>query len=550
MYRQTKVLARILAALLCAAVVALPVQHARAVAGHASSGGTFTVAVSSDPLDFDPAISFQWTDFYMLPDTFNGLMQYLPGTTKLGLDIAASWPTVSKDGRTYTITLRKGVMFQAPVSREVTASDFKYSWERAINPKTASPAVSYLLHIAGAKAYNAGKAKEVTGIKVLGPYTLQVSLEQPYVAFDYLLGEPVTYVVPHEIADKYPVNAKNGQDFSHHAVGTGPFMLTSWVPNQEIIWKRNPNYSGKGPYIDEIDLKIISQSTVAQLQLKAGQVDLLADGIAGLDQLRFSRDPQWSKNIDVMNASGLSYLATDTTRPPFSNVLVRQALAMAIDRKRLLAVGAGVQGGTIYDHIFAPGVPCQDPNLKGWPHDPAAAKALLAKAGYPHGFSTTILANGTSASAAKPELVLQQELAQIGINAQIKMLTGAAFMTAIYSPGGKGISFDGFAIDFPDPSDVVDAEFLTTDAVPGVGPDFSLYKNPQIDTLAAQADSEQDHTKRCALFSKIEDIVHQDAAWIPLYSWRWATIHSSRVKDLYLGPMSFDFDYRNLKLTQ
>jgi peptide/nickel transport system substrate-binding protein len=548
MHKHTGIAVRCLVALLCTALIVLPAQQTHATSTHSSYGGTLTVAVAADPLDFDPPLSFNWTDYYMLPDSFNGLMTYAPGTTRLEPDIATSFPTVSKDGLVYTFTLRKGVLFQPPVNREVHAADFKYSWERALNPKTASPAISYLLHIAGAKAYNQGKAKEVSGIKVLGPYTLQVTLTRPYVAFNQIVAQAVTYVVPHEIADKYPANSKNGQDFSHHAVGTGAFILSKWVPDQEIIWTRNPHYFHAGlPYLDEIDLKIVQQTSIAQLQLKRDEIDLIADGIAGLDYLRFSRDPQWQHNIDTMNASAISYLSPDTSSPPFNNRLVRQALAMALDRKRLLAVDRGVSGGTIYDHIYAPGVPCQDPHLQGWPYDPARARQLLAKAGYPHGLSTSILRDGSSTTGGRPELVLQRELAAVGIKAQIKTLTGAAFQTAHLSPG-KGMSFDGFAIDFPDPSDVVDAELLSSDAVSGAGSDPSLYKNPQVDQLAAQGDAEQNQQKRCAIFSKIEDIVHQDAAWIPLYSWKWSTIHSSRVTDLNLGPMTFDFDYRNVKV--
>lgn len=551
MRRHMKIAVRCLAAVCLTALMILPRQDIHATSGHSPYGGTLTVAVLGDPLDFDPAISFIWTDFYMLPNTYNGLMMYEPGATTLAPDIAAGWPTVSKDGLVYTYTLRKGVMFQPPVNREVRASDFKYSWERALNPRTASPEVAYLLHIAGARAYNAGKAKDVSGIKVLGPYTLQVTLARPYAAFNDLMGVQVSFVVPHEIADKYPINSKSGQDFSHHAVGTGPFILTKWVPNQEIIWTRNPHYFHKGlPYLNEIDLKIVTQSNVAALQLQRGDVDLLADGVSGLSLLRFSRDPKWRDNIAAMDASAYSYLAADTTRPPFSNRLVRQAVAMAIDRKRLLIVDRGALGGAVYNHIYAPGVPCQDARLQGWPSDPAKAQRLLAQAGYPHGFSTTILAHGAAGTSTAREQVLQQQLARVGIQAQIKQLSGAAFLTAKFTPGGKGLVFDAFSIDYPDPSDMVDAMFLTIDAVPGVGPNQALYKNPEIDTLAAQGDTEQNGQQRCAVYSKIEDIIHQDAPFIPLYSWKWSTIHSSRVSGLNLGPMAFAFDYRNIKVQQ
>jgi ABC-type transport system substrate-binding protein len=223
-----KIAARCLVALLLAGLALVPAQHlARVTTTHSPYGGTLIATIAGDPEDLDPAISYGWSDYYSLHEVFNGLLGYKPDTLTLVPDIAASWPTISKDGLVWTFHLRHGVLFQPPVNREVHASDFKYSWERVLNPKTASPGVTFFLDIAGAREFNAGKAKDVSGIRVLGPYTLQVRLVKPYVPFKYVMAMSFSYVVPHEIADKYP------KDFSHHAVGTGPFMLSHWVRDQQ-----------------------------------------------------------------------------------------------------------------------------------------------------------------------------------------------------------------------------------------------------------------------------------------------------------------------------
>ena len=114
-----------------------------------------------------------------MPNVFEGLLGYKPQSTELVPLLAADMPTVSEDGAVYTVTLRQGVKFQAPVNREVTADDFKYSWMRVLNPETASPGVTFLFDIAGAQDYFQGKAEDVPGIQVVDPYTLQIELVRP-----------------------------------------------------------------------------------------------------------------------------------------------------------------------------------------------------------------------------------------------------------------------------------------------------------------------------------------------------------------------------------
>src|SRR5579883_1262278 len=136
--------------LLCMGLLPGAAGSTNAARAQSPYGGTLTATTGTDLGDLDPAISYSWEDYNMLHEVFNGLLGYKPGTTTLVPDIATSFPQVSKDGLTWTFTLRKGVMFQPPVSREVVAADFKYSWERVLNPKTASPGVTFFLHIAEA----------------------------------------------------------------------------------------------------------------------------------------------------------------------------------------------------------------------------------------------------------------------------------------------------------------------------------------------------------------------------------------------------------------
>src|SRR5919204_423608 len=409
---------RYLIALLLAAVVLVPAlvrRPAHATTAHSPYGGTLVATTSGDPEDLDPAISYGWQGYNMLHNVFNGLLGYKPDSTTLVPDIAAAWPTISQDGLVWTFTLRHGVMFQPPVNREVQAADFKYSWERVLNPRTASPGVTFFLDIAGARAYNRGKAKEVSGIRVLGPYTLEIHLLKPYVPFKYVMAMTFSYVVPHETADKYP------KDFSHHAVGTGPFMLSQWVRDQQVVFVRNPH-------------------------------------------------------------------------------------------------------------------------LRTWPYDPARARKLLAQAGYPHGFKTTITANATAASQATVEQVMQRDLARIGIKATIKIATGTTYTTMISTPKAVAIGDTGWTLDFPDPSDFIDPILTSTAAVPG-GSNFAFYRNPTVDALAAQADHTLSHAQRCRLYHRMEQIIVDDAPWVPLYTPVHDTLAAPRVTSFYLNHIWYAFDF-------
>jgi ABC-type transport system substrate-binding protein len=531
-------LKRWLPALLLAVLVLVPAQarYAGASAPHSPYGGTITVATQADIGGLDPATSQNWAAYNLLQDVYNGLLGYKPDSTSLTPDIAAGWPVVSKDGLTWTFTLRHGVMFQPPVNREVHASDFKYSWERMLNPKTASPGVSFFMDIAGAQEYNAGKAKEVSGIRVLGPYTLQVRLLKPYVPFKYIMATVYAYVVPHEIVDKYP------KDFPRHPVGTGPFILEQWVPGQTFVLVRNPHYFHKGlPYLDKVVFNVGVQPSVAILQVQRGETDIPSDEISGLDYVRVDSNPQWRSRIFRVPTVATQYLFMNTQVPPFNNRLVRQAVAMAIDKPRLIkVVTAGLASPT--QGILPPLMPCYNPKVKGWPYDPARAKKLLAQAGYPNGFSTTLLAGVANLSQAVPEQLLQRDLARIGIKAGIKTAVSSTYDTLVSTPKAVAIGQNGWTLDYPDPSDFIDPILTSSSAVQG-GANKAFYSNPTVDTLSAQADQEFDQAKRCNLYHRAEQIIVNDAPWVPLYTPLHATVVSPRLKRFYMNPIWYEFDF-------
>ncbi|MGH2410443.1 MAG: ABC transporter substrate-binding protein, partial [Chloroflexota bacterium] len=373
--RLTRVLALIL-------VIALPSSLLRIsgsawAQGHAADtpvrGGILTQGFQNDLATLDPAIGYDWDNWPAEKMVFDGLLDYNEGTTIVPR-LAASMPTISKDRRTYTFSLRKGVLFQN--GRELTADDVAYSINRVLDPKTKSPGQSFFLGIAGAQAMADGKAAAASGIKVLGRYSIQFTLTQPDTTFLNVMAMNFAYIVPKEVV------AKEGANFGHAPVGTGPFMLKQWIPGQKLVFVRNPHYFYEGlPYLDGVTFLIGLAPEVALLRLESGQLDMLDDPIPAADFVSIKNNPKYANDLVRYVQPETTYLTMNTQIAPFNNVKVRQAVNMAIDKTRVVQLSAG--RGVVADQILPPLMPGYDPSFKGYAYDPAAAKKLLAQAGYP-----------------------------------------------------------------------------------------------------------------------------------------------------------------------
>ena len=180
-------------------------------------GGSITVSYKDDVTTLDPAVGYDYQNWPMEKMVFDALLDYTSGGTTLTPRLAAKMPDVSKDGKTYTFTLRTGVKFHN--GRSMTADDVKYSLERVLDPRTKSPGQSFYTGIAGAQAFVNGKAKAVSGITVLAPDKVRITLDAPNAAFLNIMAMNFAFIVPKEAV------AKAGADFGHQPVGTGPFTL-------------------------------------------------------------------------------------------------------------------------------------------------------------------------------------------------------------------------------------------------------------------------------------------------------------------------------------
>ncbi|RYE81883.1 MAG: ABC transporter substrate-binding protein, partial [Hyphomicrobiales bacterium] len=237
----------------------------------AKAGGEIVVTYKDDVATLDPAIGYDWQNFSMIKSLFDGLMDYEPGTATLRPGLAEKYE-ISPDGKVFTFTLREGVKFHN--GRVMTADDVKYSLDRVTNPKTQSPGAGFLGSIAGYDKMLSGEATELSGVKVVDPKTVEITLSRPDATFLQVMALNFSFVVAKEAVEEF------GADFGRHPVGTGAFKLAEWTLGQRLVFEKNADYWREGaPKLDKINFEIGQEPVVSLLRVQNGEVDLPGDGI-------------------------------------------------------------------------------------------------------------------------------------------------------------------------------------------------------------------------------------------------------------------------------
>ena len=525
--------------LAASAIVASLVLTGAANADSPKPGGSIVMTYKDDLATLDPAVGYDWQNWGIIRSLFDGLMDYKPGTTELVPDLAESY-TLSDDGRTYTFKLRQGIAFQN--GRPLVAADIKYSLERAINPKTQCPGQAYFGSIKGFAEAAAGKTTDVAGITTPDDHTVVIELSQPDATFLHIMALNFGYAVPKEEVEKY------GADFGKHPVGTGAFKMKQWTLGQRLVLEKNPAYYHAGiPYLDEITFQFGQEPTVALLRLEKGEVDVLGDPIPSANFNQVMADP---KNKGLIVEGGqlqTGYVTMNVNIKPFDNKLVRQAVNMAINKTRIVRI---INNRAVpANQVLPPLMPGYNKDFKGYPYDQAKAKDLLKQAGFADGFATELYAMNTDPNPRIAQAI-QQDLAAVGIKAEIKALDQAAVIGA----GGDGTApmvwSGGMAwiADFPDASGFYSTILGCGGAVKG-GWNWAWYCNKALDEKAARANSIVDPAKdadRLALWKEVFAGVMDDAPWAPVFNEERFTMRGPRMGGadaLYVDPIHIPVNY-------
>jgi ABC-type transport system substrate-binding protein len=494
-------------------------------------GGTMQVAFQSDPDTLDPQVCYDATCWDNMQMLFDRLYDYKTNTTDLQPEAAASLPTVSANGEVYTIAIRPGMTFSN--GKPVTAADFAYTFSRICNPATKSPVVGFWTIVAGCTAFAKHPAGTVSGIKALSTDSLQITLTQPDAAFKYVMAMPHASVIP----------AGTGPQQAQHPVGSGPFELVSFTPGQSIILKRNPHYWDKSlPYVAGVNEKLGVTPTVQLLELEKGQINLMGDPLPNSDYLTVVKNKALASQVLHRNSLDTYYLTLNTHIKPFNNPLVREAVSYAINRQFLLKTVNGQ--GTPATGFIPPGVIGYTPDNLVHPLDVAKAKALLAQAGYPHGFTTTLY-NWNTQPWTNLDAPIQQQLAAIGITLKVDPIQESTFFTLAATPGKAPMTLTFWVADYPDGSDFFQALVSCAADIPG-GQNYSFYCNKKVDSSinagladpgAAQGDYVQASKSLLA-----------DNPIVPLYYGTTTEVFGAKVGGFFANPIwDWEMDFYWLK---
>lgn len=533
-------LRRVFFAIFLIASLALGSQWFPLTAVHATrpaAATTLTVDMAADPVGLDPEAVEDNSAGFVMSTVYDELVEYKPGTTTVGPGLATSWK-VTNGGKTYTFQLRHGVTFQdgTPYNAQAQVKVF----ERLLNPKYPN----YVMNEPNVQSYvpfTFGQPSFVKSYKATGTYTFQVQLTQPFAPFLASLAMVWSAVVSPAAVTKY-----GWKGILNHPVGTGPYQFVSWQKGNKVVLKAFPHYWGHPPAIKNLIFQVVPEGSTRVLQVEQGQAQIDADVTTQDYQsvLHNSKVKIYTQPGETINGVGMT-----VNVKPFNNPLVRQALNYAVDRAAL-ATGLFKGLATPMNSFLPPPIWSWSKSIKGYPYNPARAKALLARAGYPHGFSATLLAytnpRGYDPNPQGLALAVQQYLAKIGVKVSIHNIDFTSYLNTIRSPKNKGMYLDGWSGDNGDPDDFL-YEMFATAMIP-VGNTNHL-QDARLDAILNQARHAQTQAQRVMLYTEAQNRLDADAPWIMGDYVTQVRLATPNVHGFQLNPAQMFFDMQNVSLS-
>jgi oligopeptide transport system substrate-binding protein len=492
-----------------------------AIACQSSSSDQVLNLWDTGPLTLDPAIAADSTSYVYVMQIFSGLVG-LNQTLDVVPDIAESWD-VNSDDMTYTFYLQHGVSFQG--GGEVTAADFKYSWERACDPTTGSgTAATYLGDIVGARDMLAGTATEISGVRVIDNYTLQVTVDAPVTYFLDKLAYPTAFVVN-------KADVESGANWWLQPDGTGPFKLKQWTPGQQLVLERNQNYYGEQAKLTQVVFQFSAVDPMALYE--TGQIDVALVSTSYIDEATDENGP-FHDQLSVTPELNLYYIGFNTAEPPFDDVNVRQAFCLAVDKQHIAAVILRDMV-SVAEGILPPGMPGYNEGLQGLNYNVESARQLIAASQYGDvsnlpPITLTIDGYGNNIPSYLGA-VIQDWQQNLGVEVSVRQLEPADFLYNLNEEKDEMFAL-GWIADYPDPYDLLDILLHT-----GMENNIFGYSNPGLDALLDQAAVEPDTALRLAMYQQAEQIVVDDAPCLPLFHGADYILVEPYVKDYYLSPL-------------
>lgn len=427
-------------------------------------------------------------------------------------DLAESWEL--KGLTTYSFKIKKNLRFSD--GSPLTSEDIKFTFESILDPKTASP--------------HRKTFESIDHIETPDPETVIFYLKKPYAPFLFSLTMGI-------------VSGKKGGE-----VGSGPYQLKEWSPDEKLVLKANPYFYDTPPKIKEMIIKIIPEDTIREMELQKGSIDFLENALPP-DFLPFlEKDTHFS--VYKTEGTTYAYLGLNLRDPILSRLKVREAMAFAINRETIIkevlkGLGKSATGLLSSTHWAYEG------NVEGYSYDPQKAKKLLDEEGLTlpaGGESRFKLVYKTSQNDLSKRIgeVIQQQLKEVGIQMEIRTYEWGTFYSDIKSGNFQLYSLRWVGIEDPD----IYYDLFHSSSVPPLGANRGHYNNPEIDRLVEEGRVTLDPEKRKFIYQKIQKIIAHDLPYINLWTFSNVTVLKKGLNGYIPDPSGDFYDLRNLYWSQ
>jgi peptide/nickel transport system substrate-binding protein len=489
-------------------------------------GGSITVAVEGEPASVDPAFDYDFVSGFATSSITEPLLKFCENDTKLCPHLATDW-SVSDDGLTYTLTIRDGVNFHD--GTEMTVDDVVYSMNRIRDPELAS----YVQWMLG----------NVADIEATDEHTVVITMSQPDALLEYALASTAAHVVNQEVVEAA------GADYgtpSVGSIGTGPFTFKEWVSGDHQTLVRNDDYWDKasgGPYLDEVVIKILPEPTTRVAGLETGEIDYILKDVVSdqFDTIRGFEDVDLTFSPSYYG----TWIAFNTTVPPFDNVKVRQALNYATDKAGLRALywpdTPETKATTTYPGLWLFEKPLWEAaweELPAYDYDLEEAKRLLDESGVADQLNGKRIVYYESTPSVKgiAESFIDS-MSQLGITIEAQKVTYAENIAMQFGTHDDYEIFVGqWGSDFPDPSGNIRPNFGSENIAAG-GANVASYSNARVDELLAQQNVTLDKTERAKALIEAQAIIAEDSPYVVVDNPPWPLATNKRVQGEVAGPL-------------
>ncbi len=467
--------------------------------GRAAEVPTFIWGRSGDADSLDNPVSTNGETAEVTTQLFNTLDRMKPGTVEIEPDLATDW-SVSPDGLVWTFKLRQGVTFHDGTPWNAEAAKFNFDrWADAKNPYRPKT---------GDFEYWGDLLSDIfKEARVVDPYTFQLVLKEPSAPLLSNLS-----IIAFDFASPASIKQYGGDGAGLNPVGTGPYKFVEWVRDDHITLVANNSFFRKGlPKTARVIYRVIKDNAARFLALKSGEIQALE--LPNPDDVKIAQsDP--NLKVAFRPSFDTGWVWFNLQNQYFKDRRIRQAVAQAINKKAIVeALYAGF--GEVADQFMTPVMWGRSSNLKTYPYDPAAARKLLAEAGYPNGFSVDFwyipVSRPYFPSGKEIGTAIASDLAKVGIKTNLMTEDWATYLK-----DRKTMKFPMFMIgwigDTGDPDDWLGFHFSHFD--PNAA--FYSWDNPTVRSLVAKARTISNLAERAKMYAQASELVAQDIPNIPI----------------------------------